>query len=72
MCIRDSSFVDSIWYDDNGMRTIMGIENFADSGAWYTIRMASLILINVAVGAAIYLLFKRAGVIGGESSSAEA
>ena len=66
------SFVDSIWYDDDGMRTIMGIENFADSGAWYTIRMASLILINVAVGAAIYLLFKRAGVIGGESSSAEA
>jgi uncharacterized oligopeptide transporter (OPT) family protein len=66
------SFVDSIWYDDNGMRTIMGIENFADSGAWYAIRMTSLILINVAVGAAIYLLFKRAGVIGGESPSAEA
>jgi len=66
------SFVDSLWYDDEGARTIMGIENFADSGAWYAIRMTSLILINVAVGAAIYYLFKRAGVIGGESASAEA
>ena len=66
------SFVDSLWYDDNGARTVMGIENFADSGAWYAIRMASLILINVAVGAAIYLLFKRAGVIGGDSKAAEA
>ena len=63
------SFVDSLWYDDAGARTIMGIENFADSGAWYAIRMTSLILINVAVGAAIYYLFKRAGVIGGESAS---
>ena len=30
--------------------------------------MVSLILINVVVGAAIYLLFKRAGVIGGKAS----
>ena len=50
----------------------MGIDDFANSGAWYAIRMASLILINVAVGAGIYYLFKRAGVIGGEPASAEA
>jgi hypothetical protein len=40
--------------------------------AWYSIRMASLILINVGVGAGIYYLFKRAGVIGGPSEPAEA
>ena len=66
------SFVASGWYDAAGAKTVLGIENFADSGAWYAIRMASLILINVAVGAAIYLLFKRAGVIGGDSKAAEA
>ena len=67
------SFVDSLWYDDNGdPATIMGVENFPNSKAWYGIRMASLILINVAVGAAIYYLFKRAGVIGGDASSTKA
>lgn len=50
----------------------MGVENFPDSSAWYAIRMAGLILINVAVGAAIYYLFKRAGVIGGDATSAKA
>ena len=52
--------------------TIMGVENFPNSSAWYGIRMASLILINVVVGAAIYYLFKRAGVIGGESKTTKA
>ena len=67
------SFVDSLWYDDEGMpATIMGVENFPNSSAWYGIRMASLILINVVVGAAIYYLFKRAGVIGGESKATKA
>ena len=66
------SFIDSIWYDDDGARTVMGIENFADSGAWYAIRMGGLIFLNVAIGALIYYLFKRAGVIGGDSSPAEA
>jgi hypothetical protein len=64
------SFIDSIWYDDTGAgRTVMGVENFPDSKAWYGIRMAGLIFINVAVGGAIYYLFKRAGVIGGEAST---
>ena len=67
------SFVDSLWYDDNGdPATIMGVENFPNSKAWYGIRMASLILINVVVGAAIYYLFKRAGVIGGDASTTKA
>jgi len=67
------SFVDSLWYDDSGApATIMGIDDFPNSGAWYAIRMTSLILINVAVGAAIYFLFKRAGVIGGDPKPAEA
>ncbi|GIR76219.1 MAG: hypothetical protein CM15mP78_09180 [Candidatus Poseidoniales archaeon] len=65
------SFVDSLWYDDEGMKTVLGVENFADSWTWYAIRMVSLILINVVAGAAIYLLFKRAGVIGGKASEAE-
>ena len=66
------SFIDSLWYDDEGARTVMGIDNFANSGAWYAIRMGGLIFLNVAIGATIYLLFKRAGVIGGDSSPAEA
>ena len=67
------SFVDSLWYNEDGSgATVMGFEDFPNSSAWYAIRMTSLILINVVVGAMIYYLFKRAGVIGGESSSAEA
>ena len=63
------SFVDSLWYNEDGsLSTVMGVENFGDSMVWYSIRMASLILINVIVGAAIYLLFKRAGVIGAPKS----
>jgi uncharacterized oligopeptide transporter (OPT) family protein len=65
------SFIDSIWYDEAGdPRTVMGINNFPDSGAWYAIRMFGLITINVVVGAGIYYLFKRAGVIGGDSKDA--
>ena len=65
------SFIDSIWYDGAGdPRTVMGVKNFPDSGAWYAIRMFGLILINVIVGVGIYLLFKRAGVIGGDSEDA--
>jgi hypothetical protein len=67
------SFIDSLWYNDDGTgATVMGVENFPDSSAWYAIRMAGLILINVAVGAAIYYLFKRAGVIGGDATSTKA
>ena len=64
------SFIDSVWYNENGEgKTIYGIENFPDSGAWYAIRMGGLIMINVVAGALIYLLFKRAGVIGGPKTS---
>ena len=65
------SFIDSIWYNEAGDgRTVMGVEDFPNSYAWYGIRMAGLITINVVVGVAIYLLFKRAGVIGGGSKEA--
>jgi hypothetical protein len=64
------SFVDSLWYNDDGsLSTVLGVENFGDSMVWYSIRMASLILINVVVGFAIYFLFKRAGVVGAGSKS---
>ena len=35
-----------------------------DSTSWYFGRMAGFIGLNVAIGGGIYLLFKRAGVIG--------
>jgi len=67
------SFIDSLWLDNNGgMKTIMGIENFADSTAWYWIRLTSFVMINVLGGALIYLLFKSAGVIGQPVESAYA
>jgi hypothetical protein len=40
------------------------VEN-PDSTGWYIGRMVSFIGLNVAIGGGIYLLFKRAGVIGG-------
>mgnify|MGYP004170901897 FL=1 len=67
------SFVDSLWFDDDGnLKTVLGVEEFGDSMMWYSIRMASLIAINVAAGLGIYALFKRAGVIGGDAESAKA
>ena len=52
------SFIDSLFDDD-----------FAFSKTWYALRMAGLILINVLAGLGIYLLFKRAGVIGAKSDA---
>ncbi len=52
------SFIDSLFDDD-----------FAFSKTWYALRMAGLILINVIAGLGIYLLFKRAGVIGAKSDA---
>ena len=67
------SFVDSLWFDDGGnLKTVLGVEEFGNSMMWYSIRMASLIAINVAAGLGIYALFKRAGVIGGNAESAKA
>ena len=67
------SFVDSLWFDDGGnLKTVLGVEEFGNSMMWYSIRMASLIAINVAAGLGIYALFKRAGVIGGDAESAKA
>ena len=67
------SFVDSLWFDDEGeLKTVFGVEEFGNSMLWYSIRMASLITINVVVGLGIYALFKRAGVIGGDAKSAKA
>ena len=67
------SFIDSLWYEADGSgKTVLGVENFPDSMAWYGIRMAGLILINVVVGYVIYALFKRAGVIGGDAEAQKA
>ena len=67
------SFVDSLWFDDEGeLKTVFGVEEFGNSMLWYSIRMASLITINVVVGLGIYALFKRAGVIDGDAKSAKA
>ncbi|MEK9695285.1 MAG: OPT/YSL family transporter, partial [Candidatus Poseidoniales archaeon] len=52
------SFIDSLFDND-----------FAFSKTWYALRMAGLILINVIAGLGIYLLFKRAGVIGAKSDA---
>ncbi len=41
-----------------------------DSRAWYFGRMFGFIGLNVLIGGGIYLLFKRAGVIGGDSVDA--
>ena len=41
-----------------------------DSTAWYFARMGGFIGLNVLIGGGIYLLFKRAGVIGGDSVDA--
>ena len=37
------------------------------STSWYVGRLVGFILLNVSIGALIYWLFKRAGVIGGSS-----
>jgi uncharacterized oligopeptide transporter (OPT) family protein len=51
------SFVDTLVSDPN-------------SRSWYFARMVGFIGLNVAIGGGIYLLFKRAGVIGGDSVDA--
>ena len=51
------SFVDTLVSDPN-------------SRSWYIARMVGFIGLNVAIGGGIYLLFKRAGVIGGDSVDA--
>lgn len=54
------SFIDSLIAESS--------PEFASSMSWYILRMASFILLNVSIGAIIYFLFKRAGVIGNGSS----
>jgi hypothetical protein len=39
---------------------------------WYIGRMLGFVGLNVAIGGGIYLLFKRAGVIGGSPATADA
>jgi hypothetical protein len=39
-----------------------------DGAGWYIGRMVSFVGLNLAIGGGIYLLFKRAGVIGGEKT----
>ena len=51
------SFVDTLVSDPN-------------SRTWYFARMGGFIGLNVLIGGGIYLLFKRAGVIGGDSVDA--
>ena len=66
------SFIDSLWSpsDDNPTGLFFGIDNFASSIPWYIARMVGFLGLNVAIGGGIYLLFKRAGVIGGDSVDA--
>ena len=69
------SFVDSLWMSsvtDDGtvvpglLQDIFGTsDDFVNSSTWWSIRLGSFIAINLAVGLGIYVLFKRAGVIGG-------
>ena len=69
------SFVDSLWMSsvtDDGtvvpglLQGIFGTsDDFVNSFTWWSIRLGSFIAINLAVGLGIYVLFKRAGVIGG-------
>ena len=71
------SFIDSLWFTTTSTgevvpKTIFGISDFAHSAAWYWIRMGGLVALNAGIGFAIYLLFKRAGVIGGEGSAQSA
>ena len=54
------SFIDSLISESS--------PEFASSMSWYILRMAGFILLNVSIGAIIYFLFKRAGVIGNGSS----
>ncbi|NCG01451.1 MAG: hypothetical protein GWP25_06630 [Euryarchaeota archaeon] len=66
------SFIDSLWIatDENPTGTFFGINDFVNSLAWYVGRMVGFIGLNVSIGGGIYLLFKRAGVIGGDSVDA--
>ena len=66
------SFIDSLWLatPENETGTFFGIEEFSSSVQWYIGRMVGFIGLNVAIGGGIYYLFKRAGVIGGESVDA--
>jgi len=54
------SFIDSVWSPD-----------FGSSLEWHIARLAGFVFLNVAIGFLIYVLFKRAGVIGGQSEDAE-
>ncbi len=66
------SFIDSLWIatDENPTGMFFGINDFVNSSAWYVGRMVGFIGLNVSIGGGIYLLFKRAGVIGGDSVDA--
>lgn len=72
-------FLDAQWMpqlDNMGVKVGEGFlqelfgtdDEFVNSTTWYTIRLASFIMINVLVGLGIYKLFKRAGVLGGSST----
>ena len=54
------SFIDSLWDDD-----------FGSSLTWHFVRLGGFVLLNLFIGYLIYFLFKRAGVIGGQSQDAE-
>ena len=67
------SFIDSLWTptDDNLTGKFFGIDGFGYSTQWYIARMIGFIGLNLSIGYLIYWLFKRAGVIGGNSDSAD-
>ena len=54
------SFIDSLWDPE-----------FGTSLTWHIIRLGGFVFLNLVIGYLIYFLFKRAGVIGGQSQDAE-
>jgi len=54
------SFIDSLWSPA-----------FGSSMEWHLARLGGFVFLNVAIGFLIYVLFKRAGVIGGGPKDAE-
>jgi len=54
------SFIDSLWSPE-----------FGSSLEWHMARLGGFVALNALIGYLIYVLFKRAGVIGGQAKDAE-
>ena len=69
------AFVDTIGFEPDKLNENTGLmeegkDSYVDrwfGDGWQWVRLGSLIFLNVAIGAMIYWLFKRAGIIGAKS-----